>query len=338
MTYKAIHKARTRHQTRLLDGTQTTKYSPYEIGIISGDYRDMMAVVADSAGFDGLGFDSNVGSHDDSWHVLSVLKGARYVDSLAIGGALDKDHAVEIAKSQMDHLGGDNCVLITGNTMQFDGMAHNCDTWSIDAISKLMNNPTQNKPFLPLVTASELNHESTRVCFDSAVWGDGIELKSHGAKVSRLHLDMVRADSRHELNMPFDLAQELAGMDAMPLEEQAFDALMDTENRLDLLQTRLFNSLKRAGSDELSVETVTRTKPFKRQGVANIAIVFGLSDGQTLSIWFHNPDKTPANIKATDIMISWKWMLNKRDVTAALSPKQVVSELPGEVLAIGFDG
>ena len=54
--------------------------------------------------------------------------------------------------------------------------------------------------------------------------------------------------------------------------------------------------------------------------VTNIAFVFDLSDGQKRSIWFHNPKKTPSNVLPDDIMISWKWMLNKRNVNAALSP------------------
>lgn len=322
MTYRIIHKARTHHNTRNPDGTQATRYSPYELGMIMGERREILAVIVDTAGFDGLGFDSGVGGSDDHWHAFNVFKNGHYVDTLAVGGALDNDHALEVGRSQMDHLGGNSCVMIVGNSVQFDSASHNSDTWSIDAFSKLMNNPSQDQDFLPLITAAELNEESMRVCFDSAIWGEGVDLKSHGAKVSRLHLDMVRADSRHQLTDPFNLAEELANLNATRLDESAFDALMDTESRLGLLKDRLFSAMSKASIDGLAVQNVTQTKPFKRQGVANIAFVFDLSDGQTVSIWFHNPDTTPSKLMPSDIMISWKWLLNKRDVTAALSPKQ----------------
>lgn len=324
MTYKRIHKARSHHPTRKPDGTQSTRYSPYEIGMISGAHRDLMAIVADSAGFDGLSFDTSVGSNDDSWHVFSVFDDGRYVDSVVIGGALDNSHALTIARTQLDHLGGNGCVMVTGSETQFDAMSNGTDdTWSIDSINKLMSNQSQDKPYLPLITASELNHEAKRACFDSVQWDNDAGLISHGGKISSLQLDMTRADSRHELVSKFDLVGELASLGVTLLDEGSFDALMETKNRLDLLKTRLFNALKRASdTDSLKVKSVTETKPFKRQGVSNIAIVFDLSDGQTISIWFHNPDSTPNKLLPSDIMISWKWMLNKRDVTAVLSPKQ----------------
>lgn len=323
MTYKTLHKARAHHNTRTSDGTQTTKYSPYEIGMISGSHRDMMAVIADSAGFDGLGFDTNAHSNDDSWHVFSTFNDGRYVDSLAVGGALDNNHALEVARTQLDHLGATSCAMLTDSDTQFDAMAnHTGDTWSIDSIAKLMNNESQDKPFLPVVTAAELNAESKRVCFDTVQWNDEVGLISHGGKSSLLHLDLARADTRHDLINTFDLTKELASIGAEPLDEGIYDALMDSKNRLDLLKDRLFRAMAKASIDGLSVENVTQTKPFKRQGVANIAFVFNLSDGQSISIWFHNPDSTPSKLLPSDIMISWKWMLNKRDVTAVLSPKQ----------------
>ncbi|QOJ22956.1 MAG: hypothetical protein HRU78_04260 [Gammaproteobacteria bacterium] len=37
-----------------------------------------------------------------------------------------------------------------------------------------------------------------------------------------------------------------------------------------------------------------------------------MSDGQTVSIFFHNPDTTPNKLTPADELISWKWLLNKR--------------------------
>lgn len=63
------------------------------------------------------------------------------------------------------------------------------------------------------------------------------------------------------------------------------------------------------------------TDPFKQAGTTNVAAVFELSDGQTVSIFFHNPDTTPTKIKPQDDLISWKWMLNKKDITLLVAPE-----------------
>lgn len=318
MAYITQNKAHSNHYITKPDGSSFSQYSRYEVGRITGRHREITAVLADSTGFDSLGFDSSVGSVDDSWHVVNVFDSANtYIDSMAIGGAMDSNHALQIAKSQLDSLGGTRCQLVTNNAIQFDGMDHD-HTWSIDAINKLMDNPSQNKSYLPVITAPELIVEAERVTFDSVQWDSNNNLISHGGKDSRLYLDLTRTDSRNELVTEFDLADALFDMDA---QEAGFDALMDTKSRLPLLKDRLFKALSAASSSDLSVINVTQTKEFKRQGVINIAFVFDLSDGQKLSIWFHKPLESSSKLLPSDYMVSWKWMLNKRDVTAALSPK-----------------
>ncbi|WP_352309103.1 hypothetical protein [Psychrobacter sp. W2-37-MNA-CIBAN-0211] len=322
MAYTSLNKAHTHHSIEKGDGSNYSAYSRYETGVITGGYRDLPAVIADESGFDGLGFDSSVGSEDDQWHMVNIFKqGGRYIDSLAIGGAYDDDQAMQVATSQLDCLGGDYCNFVTeSQNVQFDNLpAQAVDTWSIDAVNKLMDNPSQDQHYLPTVTAQELKTEATRVTFDDVQWDSMNKLSSHGGKDSLLSLDMTRADTRHELITPFVLTDTLIEMDA---QEISFDALMDTASRLSLLKDRLYTAMWKAGaSGDLTVTNVTQTKEFKRQGVINTAFIFDLSDGQTLSIWFHNPDSTPSKLLPSDIMISWKWMLNKRDVTAALSPK-----------------
>lgn len=128
----------------------------------------------------------------------------------------------------------------------------------------------------------------------------------------------MKADTTNQMVAEFDLAQELAGLSA---ETAQFDSLIAEKNKLPLLKDRLFSAMSRASIDDLSVSNVTQTKPFKRNKVANIAFVFDMSDGQKISIWFQNPDSTPSKLLPDDVMVSWKWMLNRRDVTAVLSPK-----------------
>ena len=319
MAYISLHKANSNHRTRNADGSMASRYSRYEIGVIDGQHREIMAVIADQAGFDGMGFDASIGSGDDNWHVANVFTSdRRYVDTIVIGGADDAEHAAAVAQTQLDHLGGDNCVVLANP--QFDSLTGDKpNTWSLNSIEKLLSNPSQNKTFLPVITAQELNVEAARVTFDTVQWDSMDGLVSHKGNDSALYLDMVRADGHNQLLEPLNLVHELGLLGA---EETSFDALMDTKNRLSLMKDRLFNAMSRSGDSDLSVTNVTETKPFKRQGVTNIAFVFDLSDGQKLSIWFHNPDSTPSKLMPSDIMISWKWMLNKRDVTAILSPKQ----------------
>ena len=319
MTYIPVNKANTNHKSRDDNGREIARYSRYETGVIDGKNRELLAVIADQAGFDGMGFDASIGSGDDSWHVANVFdSNRRYIDTMVIGGAFDSLHAKQVADSQLHRLRGDNCVIVTNP--QFDSLSDDKpDTWSMDAINKLLANPSQNKSYLPVITAQELNFEAARVTFDAVQWDSMDGLVSHGGSDSALFLDLIRADGHKQLLEPLNLVRELELLGA---EEHSFDALMDKKVRLTLLKDRLFNAMSRAGDAELSVTNVTETKPFKRQGVTNIAFIFDLSDGQKLSIWFHNPDSTPSQLKADDVMISWKWMLNKRDVTAVLSPKQ----------------
>lgn len=322
MAYITLNKAHTHHRTTI-NGQPANQYSRYETGLITGSKRNLPAILADNTGSDGYGFDSAVGSDDDSWHVLNAFdKRGSYVDTIAVGGAMDSDHALVVAQTQLDSLGVSSFALIGTGLTQFDSLnQQKAGTFSIDAINKLMDNPSQNKNYLPIITTSELAFEAERVTFDSVQWGENSnELLSHDGRDSTLMLDMTRADTRSDLVNEFELADVLDLLGAEP--EQSFDALMDTKNRLGLLKDRLYNAMSRASNDTVSVTNVTETKPFKRQGVTNIAFVFDLSDGQKLSIWFHNPDSTPSKLMPSDIMISWKWMLNKRDVTAALSPKQ----------------
>ncbi|MFZ4504087.1 MAG: hypothetical protein ACOYM1_09060 [Methylovulum sp.] len=38
------------------------------------------------------------------------------------------------------------------------------------------------------------------------------------------------------------------------------------------------------------------SEPFTQHGSANVACIFELTDGQTISVFFHNPDTTPKKI------------------------------------------
>lgn len=101
----------------------------------------------------------------------------------------------------------------------------------------------------------------------------------------------------------------------------AFDALVTPYAKLERKMEVLQGVMVRSGE---SVKPVAMqvTEPFKQRGVANVAAIFELSDGQTVSIFFHNPDVTPNKMAASDEVISWKWLLNKKDITIVVAPER----------------
>ena len=84
----------------------------------------------------------------------------------------------------------------------------------------------------------------------------------------------------------------------------------------------LKNVMDRAGGGKLKVNAVQITDPFTSRGVANVAAIFELSDGQTVSVYLHNPDVSPKKIQPSDELISWKWLLNKKDITIVVAPER----------------
>lgn len=99
-----------------------------------------------------------------------------------------------------------------------------------------------------------------------------------------------------------------------------FDALVTPYSRLERKVNQLRLVMDKAIPD-LETVSVQVSEPFKQNGSVHVAAVFELSDGQTVSVVFHNPDSTPNKLVASDEMISWKWMLNKKDITIVVAPE-----------------
>ena len=107
------------------------------------------------------------------------------------------------------------------------------------------------------------------------------------------------------------------------------DALVVPMMRLERVAGIMQNQMKRYGSEALNFQV---SKPFKKNSTAQVAIVYELADGQTISIYFHNPDVTPAKVAPQDELISWKWMLNKKDITILVAPEKGQDLDPREVM------
>ena len=101
----------------------------------------------------------------------------------------------------------------------------------------------------------------------------------------------------------------------------ALDALVSAFAKLERKMSILQGVMERART-EVKPVSMQVSDPFKQNGVANVAVIYEMSDGQTITIYFHNPDVTPQKMAATDEIISWKWMLNKKDITIVVAPER----------------
>lgn len=101
----------------------------------------------------------------------------------------------------------------------------------------------------------------------------------------------------------------------------SFDALIIPFNVLERRMKVFERVLKHAGTN-LQVSSFQVSEPFKQRGTVNVAVVFELSDGQTISVYFHNPDVDPRKLMPTDELVSYLWRLNKKDITVTVAPEQ----------------
>lgn len=130
----------------------------------------------------------------------------------------------------------------------------------------------------------------------------------------------IRKDD--EAGQIFD-AVEMSDIEAFAdeiLETPMFDALITPFSKLERKMNVMLSVMKSA-AQEVEPTSVTISKPFKKYNSVQVGVVFTLSDEQTITIFFHNPDTTPTKLSPTDDLVSWKWLLNKKDVTIIVAPE-----------------
>ena len=98
------------------------------------------------------------------------------------------------------------------------------------------------------------------------------------------------------------------------------DALVTEAGKLKPKMTALLRIMEAAGQSVKPV-AMQLSDLLRRFGGVHVAALFELSDGQTITAWFHNPDMTPAKFTPVDSLVSWKWQLNKKDVTIVVAPE-----------------
>lgn len=108
------------------------------------------------------------------------------------------------------------------------------------------------------------------------------------------------------------------------------DALVVENAKLQAKMEQLQRIMEASG-DTVKPVSLQISEPFKQKGTTHITALFELSDGQTVAIFFHNPDSTPNTILPQDELVSWKWLLNKQDVTIVVAPEKGRDLNPREV-------
>lgn len=165
----------------------------------------------------------------------------------------------------------------------------------------------------------------------------------YGTKSKPVTPESLPYDGNSEMNKTFDDAAELSkfiygirradpdslALDAITIEEimadsegeEVLDALVIPFAKVEIKLSQM-QAIMNAAANTLEVSAVQVTQPFKQRGTTNVAGVFEMSDGQTVSVFFHNPDITPNRITPQDELVSWKWMLNRKDITIMVAPEK----------------
>jgi len=107
-----------------------------------------------------------------------------------------------------------------------------------------------------------------------------------------------------------------------PGQDLVTEAVSTVKNRIDRTMSAVARVLKRYASDDVTPYDMPSIGPDRKNSLfAYKTVTFTFSDGQTVSILFHSPGSDPMKLRADDTLIAYRWMLNKRDITATVSPE-----------------
>ncbi|MDX5979553.1 hypothetical protein [Vreelandella alkaliphila] len=99
------------------------------------------------------------------------------------------------------------------------------------------------------------------------------------------------------------------------------EAVTAVKNRLDRTMSALVRVFARHGKGVQPYEYPSIGPDRKNALFAYKTVTFTMDDGQTVSILFHSPGRDPMKLVADDLLIAYRWMLNRRDITAIVSPE-----------------
>lgn len=181
---------------------------------------------------------------------------------------------------------------------------------------------------------SKLNEQSNfnpeQLCWENA-----------GAAAAQAVYQMRRVDDAGEMLecATLDALMETLIDDGATFDGATFDALVVTNAKIEAKAKQLGAAFNRAGAAITVAENgVTVTKPFKKNSSTQICMMFEMTDGQTITVFLHNPDAKPNTLQASDVLISWKWLLNRKDITIVVAKEHgkdlAVAQVAARVMAL----
>ena len=183
---------------------------------------------------------------------------------------------------------------------------------SISQLKWWLKNGNMTRPLKP----EHLPHEGLEAMTRRTQWN--ADALPYDQTLDQVLYDIRRSDAGENL-----MLDSVSMADILEDSEGAYilDAMVVPMAGLERKMAALQRVMERAS---MTVKPVAKqiSDPFTQRGVANITALFELSDGQTVAIYFHNPDVTPKKITGTDELISWKWLLNKKDITIVVAPER----------------
>ena len=291
-----FHSLHEPHTSRIVEGFDSVNSGSCSIGIIKGQYRQLNAIVTETA------------TDDDQWRIVNLKGQINQVpafDSVAVLGAVDDDQASALAQLQFGRM--------------FDAIEDDVIETNVHGLLRYLATPHFHK-HTQLIRRHHLTALQDVPCAVVPGW-DGIELTTHEGKTANLLLDMQRHDDQSGLLSSFDgLAQLLESIGA---EYADFDSIIVEYQYLDKLMNMLHKAMQTASKGGVKVLKVDQSdKPFRHKKVLNVAVSYDFEDGQTITILFHHPDRDAKRIAPQDTLLSWKILMNNRDVTGVIQPNQ----------------
>ncbi|WP_426237485.1 hypothetical protein [Pseudomonas sp. TWP3-2] len=251
-------------------------------------------------GADGDAFDVYVGPVPESTLVVvvnQVKKDRTFDEHKAVLGFHDVDGALNAYRNSYERGWQGMGSYVVCSVKQFKAWLKSGDlTRPLEAVDLI---PDEVKPMTGAVVAWGENNLPVGMTLGEVMYG-----------LRRGDPDKLLLDSA---NMA-DITEFLSDgnmLDAMVIEYAQFDRKANQLLRV-----------MRAAAATVKVDAVEVSKPFKNRGTTQVAMLFTMSDGQSVTVFFHNPDSTPNRLTALDELISWKWVLNKKDITLVVAPER----------------
>lgn len=269
------------------DGTSGSNLMKFHYGYIEG-----------TLGNDGDELDCSIGPSPEAQraYVVNQFAGSQFDEHKIMLGFPDKRTA--------------EAGYLSNYTPGWQGM-DSCVACSITQLKWWIAHGNKARP----LTQDQLPYEGTDT-MEKVLW-DNANLPLHSTLDAVLY--GLRAHDAAD-GLLFDavsMADILADSDGIMIMDALVIPFARIEPRMQLMQ----KVLDRAGKT-VNVAAMQVSPPFTQRGSTNVAVIYELSDGQTISVFFHNPDVTPKKIMPGDDLISWKWMLNKKDITVAVAPER----------------